>query len=390
MSEITVGILSPSPEHSESLRAQLNATGLATVRVEVDEYCVGKGDLATRRLVESRPDIVLVDMQDRTAALQSLQVLHSALPESWLFVSSDDANPQVIIESMRHGAREFLPKPVTNRGLHEALSRFKAERQKLRTAWRAGKMYWVAGAKSGAGATSVAINTAVALGVAPGLKVGLIDLNLTGGDIGAFLNIKAKYTVADALASASRLDSMLLDSYTQPVHGISILTGVQEFQPGRTVPAPQLARLLEVSSETYTHCFFDFPVTADRDNWRLAAEMSSEILIVLTPDLPSISRGNRLIRFFEGNDRLGRIRLILNRSSRADEIRDAEIAKAVNHPVFWKLPNDDTACAEAINCGVPAVTVDSNGLARSYREFAQQLAGAALPEKRRGLLKLFS
>jgi pilus assembly protein CpaE len=388
--DITVGLLSPFPETSELLRAQVHATGLAAVKVEVDEYCIATGDRSARRFLESAPNIIIVDMHERANSLQSLTILHSALPETWLFVTSDDDDAEVIIESMRVGAREFLPKPITNKALQQAIRRYMAERERQKETKSTGKIYWVTAGKCGSGATSVAINTSIAVGLAADTKVALLDLSNTFGDVGAFLNLKPKFTIDDAFTASSRLDSVLLDSYSTAFHGISVLAGTSTFDPGRIVPVTELARVLETAEDNYSHCFFDLPVSSDKDSIRLVTEMSTAILLVMTPDLPSIWRTDRLIRFFEKSDCLAKVRLIVNRSRKADEIRDTEIHEAVNHPVFWKLPNDYASCVEAVNSGRPVVVVDNSDLSRSYRELAHELTGFVLPEKRRGILKLFS
>jgi pilus assembly protein CpaE len=389
VSKITVGILSPSPDTSELLRTQVHTTGFADVRLEIDEYCITSGDRSTRRFAETAPNIIIVDMQEQAASLQALSILHAALPDTWLFATSDNGDPQVIIETMRVGAREFLPKPVTNQALQQAIQRYMAERQRQKETKHAGKLYCVTAAKCGAGATSVAINTAVAGALAPDARVALLDLCNTFGDVAAFLNLKPKYKVDDALAASSRLDGALLDSYTTAAHRVAVLAGTTAFEPGRTMPIPELARILEVAAETYSHCFFDFAVSSDKDSFRLVTEISTAILLVVTPDLPSIWRTDRLIRFFEKNHCVDKVRLIVNRSCRADEIRDTEIQKGVNHPVFWKLPNDYAGSLQAVNSGKPVAATDSE-LSRSYRELARELTGLTAPEKRRGLLKLFS
>jgi DNA-binding NarL/FixJ family response regulator len=51
-------------------------------------------------------------MNDSKAAVRALSILHLELPEAWLYVSARDAESQAIIESMRAGAREFLPQPI--------------------------------------------------------------------------------------------------------------------------------------------------------------------------------------------------------------------------------------------------------------------------------------
>ena len=152
-----VGIIAPSAENRELLRAQINATGLASVEIESDQYCSVYGDRTTRKFVEAQPDIIVLDMQDPQAGLQSTGILHAALPDAWLFLSSESTDPQLIIESMRAGAREFLPKPIPGRTLSQAISRFRTEKQRHEEARAAGKLFCITSAKGGAGATSLAM-----------------------------------------------------------------------------------------------------------------------------------------------------------------------------------------------------------------------------------------
>jgi len=390
VADVTVGILCSSPEGSASLRDLVNATGLAVVQLEVHEYCVAAGDRSARRFTESTPAVILVDMDDQNLALQSLRILHSALPATWLFVSGDGADTQAIIESMRAGAREFLPKPLTGKALQQALGRYISEKHKETEAKTAGKLYCVTSAKAGAGATSIAVNLAVALASAAEVKVALLDLTSAFSDVAAFLNLRPKFTIEQALASSSRLDSALLDSYTSSAYGVSILPGVASFDPGRTLPVAELARVLQVAAETYHYCICDFPVFSGKESFQLASQISTAILVAVTPDLPSLWRTEQLVRFLEGGECVDRVRLIVNRSRSADEIRDTEIQQAVKHPVFWKLPGDDASCTEAVNSGKPVVLLNGSELARSYRELAQELTGVVLPDKRRSFFKLFS
>jgi pilus assembly protein CpaE len=390
VSEITVGILSASPETSASLRTQIQSTGLALVKLEAAEHCASTGDGSTRRFIDCAPDFIIVDMQQRTPALKSLDVLHSVLPGSWLLASSDNDDPQLIIESMRAGAREFLPKPVTRQNLQQAFRRYISEREKQTASKQTGRIYCVTSAKSGGGATSVAINVAVTLACAQGAKPAVLDLGSPFGDVAAFLNMKPKFTIVDALSASSRLDSALLDSYTAAAHGVSVLAGPSDFPPARAITVSELEHVIRVASETYTHTFCDLPVSSTGECLQLVLEGCSAILLVVTPDLPSLWRTQRLVRFLQHRGRLEKTHLIVNRSRKADEIREGEIQEAVKHSVFWKLPDDYPACMNAVNSGKPLAADDGSELSRSYRELARRLTGAALPEKRRGLLNFFS
>ena len=79
--------------------------------------------------------------------------------------------------------------------------------------------------------------------------------------------------------------------------------------------------------------------------------MSNAIVTVITPDLLSLRRTERLLRVFTAFDVSDRVRLVLNRWHKSDEITDSDIEKALRQPVASKVANDYYACLEAINSG---------------------------------------
>lgn len=387
---LTVGVIAPSAETRELLRIQVNSTGLALVQIESDQYCTVYGDRITRKFTEEDPDIIIIDMQDPEAGLLATSILHAALPDAWLFLSSESTDPQLIIESMRAGAREFLQKPIPPRTLSQALSRFTTEKQRHEEARTAGKLFCITSAKGGSGATSLAINLATSLADVHKARVSLVDLNSPVGDAVAHLNLKPQYTVSDALDSASRLDSVLLDSYTIHTHGVAVLPGPKEFKQGSGADIDALSKMLEVLVRSYTHSFVDLPFSADREQMQLVSEMAANIVVVSVPEVPALWRTERLVRFLTATGNLDKVRLVINRSVKHDEITDGEIERVLKLPVHWKLPNNYKGSIKAINSGQPLVSQNHSELARSYRDLAYELAGVPLPTKRRGPFGLFS
>ena len=387
---IVVGIIAPSAETRELVRIQANATGLASVEMESDQYCALYGDRVARRFVEAQPNIIIIDMQDPQAGLQATSILHAALPDVWLFLSSDSTDPQLIIEAMRVGAREFLPKPIPPRTLSQAISRFITEKQRHDAARTVGKLYCITSAKGGSGATSLAINLATSLADVAKAHVALVDLNSPVGDAVAHLNLKPQYTVSDALAAAGRLDSVLLDSYTIHTHGVAVLPGPKEYKPGYKPDSDALSKVLEVVVRSYSHSFIDLPFSLDREQMQLVCEMAAAIVVVSVPEVPALWRTERLLRFLVASGSSEKIRLVINRSAKHDEITDGEIKNVLKLPIYWKLPNNYKGSIRAINSGAPLVSQNHSELARSYRDLAYDLAGLPVPDKRRGLFGLFS
>ena len=387
---LSVGIIAPSAETRELLRIQVNATALGSVEIESDQYCSIYGDRTTRKFTESAPDIIIIDMHDQQMGLQCTSILHAALPDAWLFLSSDSTDHQFVIESMRAGAREFLPKPIPPRTLSQALSRFATEKQRYEEARSTGKLFCITSAKGGSGATSLSINLATALADAHKARVALVDLNSPVGDAVAHLNLKPQYTVTDALDSAGRLDSVLLDSFTIHTHGVAVLPGPKEYKQGNKFNIDALSKMLEIMVRAYTHSFVDLPFSLDKEQLQLVCEMAANIVVVSVPEVPALWRTERLIRFLSACGNIDKVRLVINRSNKHDEITDAEIERVLKLGVHWKLPNNYKGSIKAINSGQPLVSQNHSDLARSYRELAYELAGIPLPSRRRGPFGLFS
>jgi pilus assembly protein CpaE len=355
---LSVGILAAQPEIRESLAGHVESTQLAALKITVDEYCVVEDDFATQRFIEARPDIIFVDMQDQRAAIKALFTLHAVLPETWLFAYGAPNDPQLIIETMQAGAREFLAKPVSPHSIASAFSRYVEERDRLRSVAKSrGKIYCVTAAKGGAGATSVAVNIAMTLAGVPEMKVAILDANCPVGDAASYLNIKPQFTLSDALASATRLDSILLETFMTKSGKVSVLPGPKQFR-GNTISAPSLAKLLRIVAGTYTHTFIDLPSSLDQELLQVTTDASEAILVVMTPELPAVWRTHRLLALLASSGCGDRLRLILNRDSSRDEITDKEISRALNHPIFFRLPNNYSSAIQAINKGRPIVEIN--------------------------------
>jgi len=387
---VTVGTLTPSSSATAALRAQLRETGLVTVAVEVTEYCRSRTDWQTRRFLEVRPDVILIDGQDVEAALTSIQVLHTALPSAWILVCTQAADSDTILKIVRAGARELIPMPLQQDSLSQALRRHieERDREEKGDSNANGKIYTICSGKRGSGATTMAINLAASLAENASARVALIDLDWPLGDAAAFLNIKPRFTVADALASVARMDSVLLESYMHKHERIHLLAGLEDFAPGDGFDSNAVAQLLEVVTQTYTHAVVDLPPSVPRQLFQMATGMSTAIVAVVTPDLLSLRRTERLLRMLNSFDVSDRVRLVLNRAHKSNEITDGDIEKALRQPVASKVANDYYACLEAINSGKALLAMSNKNLARNYRDLAGQLMGTTR-DKRRGLLSLF-
>jgi len=391
LKKITVGIIANDKTAAAALRAQINQTPLATVVAELSEAGSATNRLS-RQVIDADPQIIVLDIGNSEDSLQTLQFLHGAAPNARLLVTSANMDPQFMMELMRIGVRDFLPSPVSDQALLQAFKRFIADAVRTtatsKPVTKRGKVYCIASAKHGSGATTVAINLSGIIAARSGRRTALIDLDRPLGDVAAYLNVRPNFNVSDAFAAGSRLDPVLLESYMQPTHGFHILSGFPEHSADASLSADKLSQLFEVSQNTFDHTIVDLPTNLDEDQVQVITRDSSTILVILTPEFPSIWRTERLLTYLTKLDAADKVRIVLNRTTRADDITDADIERLLRMPVFCKLPNEYNACIKAINSGALLETVNSKYLNKAIGELAGEIADLPEIEARRGFLGL--
>jgi pilus assembly protein CpaE len=148
--------------------------------------------------------------------------------------------------------------------------------------------------------------------------------------------------------------------------------------------------MLEVISKSYTHSFIDFPANIEQDLLQVLIESSTAFLVTLTPELPSLWRTDRLLRFLANAGGTEKLRLIVNRVTKDDEIDEKAIVKTLDRNIYWKLPNNYRSVIEAINEGKPVVKMSNSALVSSYMKLAQELSGKKPEEEPSRWRRIFS
>ncbi len=189
-----------------------------------------------------------------------------------------------------------------------------------------------------------------------------------------------QYNVADALQAAHRLDPSLLDGYMSHCQSVAVLAGSKE---PTILKKEDLAVLLRVAGQTYTHTFLDFAGHMHPGQVQVVLEASAAVLLIVTPELPSLWRADRMLRILENAGGKEKVKIVLNRHDKRQEITEREIRKTLNYAVSWILPNNYPSSIRAINSGKPLVAEDHSSLAASYVDIAGELTGLPLRQKRR-------
>jgi len=379
MHGIAVAVLSENQERLALLQQRVEATQLGRVAVAHGSFPSESSDVAIRRVQEARADVVVVDIapRDITRAMQAIELIHANVPQIAVFAAGAMTDPAVIVAAMRAGAREYLERDSSTDAFVEALRRFSTSRTKAYGSSGRARILAISNAKGGAGATTVAVNTAVALEQSHGSTV-LVDFALLG-HAALHLNVRPSFGIADALQNLHRMDSALLQSFvTECRGGLHLLAGTQ--QPLQLTPsAAELARLFDLLVSHFEYVIIDCSNRTDA-LFRMIADLANAVLLVTQADVVSLWSAARMHAFLEQGSGRDRVRLVVNRFKKIPGFDDEDIQKVTNCKLLWKLPNSFHSAGPAIDKGSPVAYHETSELGRSYHALAGVLAGASSSE----------
>jgi pilus assembly protein CpaE len=374
MPEIKVVTLAPDQAERAVLQMLVDGTGIARTEHAFSGYPAASTDPTLRRIHDLNPTVVIVDIpvENTTSALRAIELIRVEAPKSVIFAIGDMTHPQTIISVMRAGAREFLERPATTNALLEAFVRLASTQRKAKSEYQRGRVYAFVNAKGGSGATTLAVNTALALQAAQG-SVALVDLAPIG-HAHLHLSMHAQFCITDAMQNLHRMDESLLLGYmTRNRNGLDLLAGVSD--PAAAPPAvgADFARLFDLLVGHYRHIVVDLSTRMDAAT-RTMCDLADAVLIVAQADVPSLWSATRVRDFLaNGGSSRDRIRLVLNRYRKMPGFGEGEVEGTTGLKLFRTVPNQFALVSNAIDRGIPVVQQNHSELAQYFGDFASAL-----------------
>lgn len=388
MSELKVVIIAHEGEDRTVLQMLVDNTSVARTIWSLPAAPVSITDPSLRRLQDQKPDVILVDIPPSNAAvtLRAIELIHAEIPYSAIFAVGEMSQPQVIVNAMRAGAREYIERPPTTTHLLEAFVRLTSAQRKAQKTQQRGTIITVLNAKGGCGATMVAVNTALALQASHG-KVALVDLAQLG-HTALHLNLKPSFTISDVLRNLHRLDGALLEGYMmRHDNGLHLLAGATDPVFVDTTTA-DFAKLFDLLVSQYSYVVVDASSRLDPVT-RIVCDVSEQVLLVAHADVPSLWSAARVQQFIVENGNPDRVRLVLNRYRKIAGFSDTDVENATGAKVFWKIPNHYPIVASSIDRGIPVTQTNHSEMARAFVGLASSLTAGDSAEKRRSWSTIF-
>jgi pilus assembly protein CpaE len=294
-----------------------------------------------------------------------------------IYLTSSSLEPEILLQALRTGAKEFFPQPIKREEVSAALLEFKVRRGEVKSdgeKQKGGKIIYAIGSKGGVGTSTVAVNLAASLKDSKGFpSVALVDMNLLSGEIPIFLDIEPAFNWGEVFGNISRLDpTYLMSILSKHSSGIYVLPSPKPFD-GLEVTTPELIEtLLGLMRKMFDYIVIDGGQSLGDTSLKVL-EMSDLVLLISILNVPCLANLKRLLWTFQriGYPEREKIRIIVNRNNGKSEISAKEAEKSINDKIFWLIPNDYGTTMSAINQGK---TISSLGRESRIRKNFEGLA----------------
>ena len=374
---LRIALVDPNDSSRENLKAVL--LGLSSIWLEAE---CSRYEFFADVIEQTKPDIGLVSMDsDPGQAVRLLAEITAKSPTCTLLVCSGSTDGQLILESMRAGAKEFLTQPLNEEDLTAALQRVnRSQGGESGPSTQGCKVIAVGGATGGVGSSSIAVNLACSLSAEEGHSVVLIDLDVALGDADVFLDTIPEYTLADVAQNISRLDLTLLKkSLTKHSSGLHLLPRPVQLEDAQLITPDSVQRVIGLLKTSFTHLVIDLSKCYTALDMQ-AIHLADDILMVTQLDLPCLRNVVRLMMTFDDDSSLrDKVKIIVNRVGQDNgQISLKKAQETIGRDIYWQVPNDYRVMVEVRNNGVPLLEyAPKAGITNSIRQLGIAISGSS-------------
>ncbi len=381
--ELTALLVCPNRALAQQFTTAVAENKTFNILADVKTYPTPQAlDMRVRQL---RPDLILLDLSSNLeTALGLMPYITSFRPTVHIIGLHSSSDAEVIMRSLRAGATEFLCAPFDMPTQNTVLARvLRLRENEVRTQPARGRLLAFVGAKAGYGATTLAYHTAYALR-REGKKILLADFDLLGGTVSFALKLNHSYSLLDGIRHSDQLDNALWSALIGNAGDLDVMPAPDKPE-SMSFEGHRVHELLEYARVMYEGVVVDLPAAYERISMATLGD-ADLIFIVCTPELPSLHMTRKCILFL---DQMGfnreRFRVVVNRSSRKDELTCEDMERVFNFPVHYTFPDDYSTVHRALTQGKPVPPTCELG--KHVRRFTEGLLGpsAAVDRKKKNV-----
>lgn len=307
-----------------------------------------------------RADLLIFELGNDSE--KELQAINSRLEGNNIgeaFLTSRVSDPEVLLQAMRIGVKEFFPYPPNVEQVKRALERLRSRSTKLskKESVTKGRIIGTLGSKGGVGATTVAVNLAVSLAENNGVQsAALLDMNMFSGEIPLFMEINPRHHWGEITKNISRLDNtFLMNILCKHSSGVCVLSSPNHLSNSHRMPTEtMIEHLMSLMQKNFDFVVVDVGNHLNEPCLKVL-EMSDSVLLISELTFLSLSNTKNFLQSFRklGRPRRECVKVLINRYTKKSLISLKDAEDGIGEKIFWTIPNDYRTVISAINAGKP-------------------------------------
>jgi len=343
------------PDSQGVIRQALGVVGLRDVEIVTGTIVRAIAELGKK----PSPRVLFVDVSGIDDAAGKLVELSDVCEPGTAVIVLGDRNDIALYRQVKStGIAEYFFKPVISSHIATACEAI-LNRKSEQAGPRLGKLVFTLGVGGGAGATTIATNTAWHLAERMQRQVVLLDLNISDGDAALQLNVQPSGALAEALEHPERIDDLFLErAATRITERLRLLATLQPLS-GTLVPNEQTVHLLVQSLlRRYRYVVVDMPPNFARLLGGVL-RLPGMVLLVSNGSLLAARDVPRWRELLGPSTPDRSVMHVLNKARGPDSVPMADFSAAIGQPPDIVIPYDShlgkaslMGIAEVQNCSL--------------------------------------
>jgi pilus assembly protein CpaE len=309
-----------------------------------------------------------------------------------IILIAEDVTPASLHTLLRQGADEFVPYPLPENELSEAIERVRAADQLLPAPGHApalksgvekeGAVIVVHGLAGGTGATTMAVNLAWELAAnskSATPSVCLLDLDLQFGSVSTYLDLPRREAVYEMLSDTENMDDEIFgQSLVLFQEKLQVLTAPSDMLPLDLVSAEDINRVLAMARKHFDFVVIDMPSTLVQ--WSEAVLHSAHLYFAMIElDMRSAQNTLRFKRALQAEDLpVEKLRYVINRAPKFTDLsgksRVKRMSESLSISIDVHLPDGGKQITQGADHGLPlASSAPKNPLRKEIAKLAASI-----------------
>ncbi len=351
-------IISPDDQLRCGLERRIVESGQVLVLKTLDRY--PDFEEASGAVRAHAAHVLFLDVASNPAAIELATELQRAVPGLCtvaLHYSQGLAGgglQHVLMELLHGGVRELLCDPFEEHPYDEAVARISRNVRDIGQLPEQGEIYAFLPAKGGTGASTIAVNTALALSRLEEGKILLADCDLNCGVVRFQLKMDHPFSIHDALEKGPRLDDSIwpdLATRATQAGGDSLdVLASGSIIARYPYPATHALSIIEFARRRYRRVLLDLSDHLEQ----FAVDMLSQcrrIYLVVQPELCTVHLAREKLRFLKSIDLDDRVEVLVTRWRKDAVLTLTDIESVLGMPIAQSLSGDPKGTYQALLSG---------------------------------------